>query len=172
MTQTLPREVWCLAQVKPNAESTAERNLLRQGFDVFAPKALHTGRLHGRFRSQNRALFPGYLFVNLFSDFSRWRSISSTLGVSRLVSFGNDHPSVVPSEIVDILRRRCNDPEAIPTDGLSEGDSVRIIAGPFADFVGSIESLPSTQRIWILLDIMGRARRISISARDLQLAQC
>src|SRR3569833_1922568 len=89
----LEEPVWCVAQVKPNAEGTAERNLLRQGFDVFVPQVARPARHQGRFRDQKKPLFPGYLFVGILPSLGRWRAISSTLGVARLVAFGNDGPS-------------------------------------------------------------------------------
>jgi transcriptional antiterminator RfaH len=170
MMEGLQEKIWCLAQVKPNTEATAARNLRRQGFDVFEPKLFQTGRFRGRFRSEKKALFPGYLFVSLLSDFAHWRAISSTLGVSRLVSFGKGHPSIVPSAIVDLLRQRCEDSQAAPAERFNVGDGVRITSGPFSDFIGRLESIPSTQRVWILMDVMGRGQRISINVRDLQRA--
>ena len=164
--------VWCVAQTKPNAEGTAERNLVRQGFDVFAPRVAHTGRHRGRFREQVKSLFPGYLFVCIPSTLERWRAISSTLGVARLVAFGNDGPARVPRDLIELLRRRCHAGHSPSADGLMEGDAVRIAAGPFADFVGTIESIPSDRRIWILLDILGQERRISIDFRDLEPICC
>ena len=56
---------WFLAQCKPNSHNVAKRNLVRQGFSVFLPLQETTRRARGRFVTQMRPLFPGYLFVVL-----------------------------------------------------------------------------------------------------------
>ena len=54
---------WFLAQLKPNSHRIAERNLARQGVRTFLPLQEETKRARGRFTTQMRPLFPGYLFV-------------------------------------------------------------------------------------------------------------
>ena len=53
---------------------------------------------------------------------------------------------------------------------MSAGDEVRVIQGPFANFIGKIENLKADQRAWVLLDVMGKQTRVSISRGDLRVA--
>jgi len=159
--------VWYLAQLRPNGEQLAERNLLRQGFEVFAPKMRRTRRCQGKFRDELRALFPGYLFVSACSHLARWRSIGSTLGVQRIVGFGGDGPSRVSSELIAGLKQRCDDLGKVHAPALSAGNTVRILSGPFAEFVGSVERIPSERRIWILLELIGR--RVAVRPDQVEL---
>ena len=78
---------WYLIQFKPNSHRLAERNLQRQGFETFLPMQKITRRKASRFVSDLKPLFPGYMFVSVNSDLAPWRSINSTIGVSKLVSF-------------------------------------------------------------------------------------
>lgn len=152
---------WYLVQLRLNSEQLAERNLLRQGFEVFAPKVTRTRRSRGKFRDELRSLFPGYLFVSAYSQMGRWRAIASTLGVQRIVGFGGTGPSRVSDELIAELKRRCDVQGNVHEDGLSRGDTVRILSGPFAEFIGCVEQIPSERRIWILLDLLGR--RVAVS---------
>jgi transcriptional antiterminator RfaH len=160
---------WYLAQIKPNGAGLAERNLLRQGFGVFSPKIARTCRRRDRFLEELRPLFPGYLFVSGCSRVARWHAIGSTLGVQKLVAFGKAGPSKISPDLIALLKRRCGTDGIVQEAPLKEGDTVRIISGPFAEFVASIESIPSGRRIWILLDIMGRARRMPMAPADVEL---
>lgn len=160
------KKPWYLAQLRPNSLRIAERNLLRQGFRVFCPLRVETRKAHTRFRTTESPLFPGYLFVRFDPEVSGWRAVNSTYGVSRLVAFGG-RPAPVPAPLVAALRLRCDASGRIqPTEDLGSGDPVRIVAGPFADFVATVEELAPDRRVWVLLEIMGRPTRVVLS-RDM-----
>lgn len=162
---------WFVVQLKPNAEAIAKRNLLRQGINIFAPFEEVTARKARKLVQACKALFPGYLFVSFDQDAVRWRTVNSTLGVSRLVSFADDRPAQVPLGLISSLMRRC-DPSGklLPPRFLHGGDVVRVTNGPFADFIGTVEQLAPDQRIWVLLDILGKNTRVAIRSADLRLA--
>ena len=159
---------WFLAQCKPNSHNLAKRNLVRQGFPVFLPLQETTRRARGRFVTQMRPLFPGYLFVALDVRNGPWRTVNSTLGITRLVSLGGE-PTPVPSDLVDQLRLRC-DPEGqlLPAQSFKPGDRVTLDRGPFANFVATIESLDPDRRIWVLLELMGHQTRVAVQADQIR----
>ncbi len=99
--------------------------------------------------------FPNYLFVHLDLSRERWRSINGTYGVARVVMRG-EMPAPAPIGVVEALRQAC-DERGVLIQGcdLSEGQRVRILAGPFADLIGELERLDDSQRVRVLLDIMG-----------------
>lgn len=157
-----PDDYWYLVQLKPNSHLLAQRNLARQNFEVFLPM-LNTTKIRGnRFVTVQRPLFPGYLFV----ESNRWadqlRLISSTLGICRVVSFGAN-PAFIPSELIAGLRRRF-DQNAVSTSPEPPriGSQVRITNGPFAEFIATVNSIETEQRVWVLVDILGRDVRIQM----------
>jgi len=159
---------WFLAQIRPNCAVIAERNLRRQQFQTFLPKHEETKRKSGRFISTVRPLFTGYIFVAFDTARGGWRSVNSTYGISKLVSFG-DEPQQVPSELVLHLMQRCDEEgNLLPPRVLKPGDVVRLTGGPFADFVASVEKITPDQRVWVLLDLMGRPTRVAVQADTLQ----
>lgn len=162
---------WFVVQLKPNAEAIAKRNLLRQGINIFAPFEEVTARKARKLIQASKALFPGYLFVSFDQDAVRWRTVNSTLGVSRLVSFAEDRPAQVPLGLISSLMRRCYPSgKLLPPRFLHGGDVVRVTNGPFADFIGTVEQIAPDQRIWVLLDILGKNTRVAIRSADLRLA--
>ena len=164
---TKARTSWHLAQLKPNSARIAERNLLRQGFDVFLPRIEETVRRGQKFVMEQRALFPGYVFVGLDPAKPNWRSINATLGVSRLVSFGAA-PVQVPDDLVLGLMARCNGDGLLqPEAGLKAGDTVVLTHGPFTDFVATIDRIAPDRRVWVLLDLMGQQVRLNTDTRHL-----
>lgn len=153
---------WYLVQTKPNAHALAERNLQRQGLSTFLPMQEVTGRKSSRFVNKIRPLFPGYLFVEVPEGQAPWRSINGTLGVARLVRFG-EMPEPVPEGLVAALRARCDaDGHFVAPNELSAGDAIEIARGPFAHFVAEVEKVSPDQRVWVLLDLMGQKTRVSL----------
>ncbi len=166
-----PARFWCLAQLKPNGLNLALRNLARQGFDTFAPRLTITRRHGKRFRGARTLLFPGYVFVETGSSPGRWRAINSTLGIARLVRFGDNAPAQVSPDLIESLRLRCNDAGLLqPIDELETGDRVKILRGPFADFVATVERVEADRRVWLLIDMLGRQTRVAARAGDVTAA--
>lgn len=160
---------WFLAQFKPNSHNIAELNLTRQGFQTFLPMHEETRRTRGKFTTQMRPLFPGYLFVALDILKGGWRTVNSTYGVNRLVSLGTI-PRPVPNALVEQLMQRCDsEGRLIPAREFASGDLVLMTKGPFADFVVTIESVSPDRRIWVLMDIIGRQTRVAVNPDHLQM---
>ena len=161
---------WFLGQLKPNCGHIARRNLQLQGFRTFLPTEDGTKRLRGKFISTQRPLFPGYIFVAFNAGAGHWRTINSTNGITRLVSFGKE-PAPVPLDIVSQLMLRCHaSGKLLPPKLLKPGDPVRLTSGPFADFVGTIEAIAPERRVWVLMEIMGGQTRVAVAADQVRIA--
>jgi transcriptional antiterminator RfaH len=160
--EIIAAQTWHLAQLRPNGAALATRNLLRQGYEVFNPKHTVSRRRGEVFVAREEQLFPGYLFVALGQEKQHWGPINGTLGVARLVGFGGS-AAVVPHHLIDELQRRCDETGLIlPMPDLAPGDTIRILAGPFAEFVSKVERIDAQQRVWVLLDLLGRAARVQL----------
>jgi len=159
---------WFLAQIKPNSHNIAERNLSRQGFRIFLPMQEETKRAQGKFTTQMRPLFPGYLFVALDLLRGGWRAVNSTYGITRIVSLGKE-PTPVPLDLVSQLMLRCDrEGKLLPPKLLKPGDEVTLTKGPFTNFVATIESIAPDKRIWVLMELMGAQTRVAVSADHLR----
>src|SRR5262245_11741203 len=136
-----PGERWFLVHAQPKSEQRAEWHLGAQGFWTYLPKIRKTIR-HARKLSTVRApLFPSYLFVILDLERDRWLSVRSTVGVSRLFTTQDGRPVPVPVGIVESLIEQSDGSVTRLDAGLVKGQQVRILCGPFADFVGTLERL-------------------------------
>jgi transcription elongation factor/antiterminator RfaH len=150
-------ERWFLAHTQPKGEWKANLHLGAQGFRTYLPQIEKTVRHARQLRTVQTPLFPRYLFVILDLERDRWLSVRSTVGVSRLYTTQDGRPVPVPSGIVESLIGR-SDGELTRLDaGLVAGQQVRILSGPFADLVGTLERLDGAGRVKVLLEMMGTA---------------
>ena len=159
--------LWYVVQLKSNSHKVAELNLNRQGFKTFAPVQEVSERRVSRFVSSVKLLFPGYMFVSCNPEEPFWTKIRSTIGVLRLVGIGGE-PKNVPSYIVEGIMQMCDHSGKFrPSKPLSKGDDVRIIIGPFADFLAAIENIHDNNRVHVLLKFMGLVTRVDLQPNQL-----
>ncbi len=162
---------WYLVHTKPRMEKQAEENLNRQGYETYLPMAKSRRRRNNRYIKIVEAFFPRYLFIYLSTKTDNWAPIRSTLGVSRLIQFGGI-PAIAPAELIELLKN--NEDELgfheIEKKEIKSGDRVEIIGGPFAGYQGIYNKKKSTERVTILLNIIGKQSEVTISEHDLFLA--
>jgi transcriptional antiterminator RfaH len=169
MVQAGSDGAWFVAQLKPNSAGVAQTHLARQGFETFNPRRMETLETRsGRLRTQERALFPGYLFIRFDPADRAWRAINSTRGVSRLILSDPTRPQPLPASFVAGLFARCDSSGLLcAPEALAEGDRVRIVSGPFADVVTRIERLKGDARVQVLIDLIGQRRSLDVSTTAL-----
>jgi transcriptional antiterminator RfaH len=158
--------LWFVAHTHPHAEAKATAHLNRQGFEIYFPRYLKRRRHARRIETVSAPLFPRYLFVAIDLNMQRWRSIFSTVGVSRLVCNG-DAPTSVPNGIVEALKNREDASGFIRLDlrpRFRAGDKVRVLDGAFSSYLGLFEGMAERERIAILLDLLGRKVRVVLDA--------
>ena len=156
---------WYVVYCKPHQEAVAEENLLRQGFRVYLPRIRITRRRRGQWVDVVEALFPRYVFIQIDPTRRSTVSVRSTRGVVGLVRFGAQ-PATVPDEVIDVLLQRED-----PATGLHEdnralfctGDPVKLVDGPLAGMEGIFAKEDGERRVTVLLELLGKINRISIS---------
>jgi transcription elongation factor/antiterminator RfaH len=155
-------ERWFLAHTLPKSEWKAELHLGAQGFRTFLPQFRKTIRHARQLKTVRAPLFPRYLFVILDLERDRWLSVRSTVGVSRLITSQEGRPIAVPVGIVESFIEQSDGNLMRVDTGLVRGQRVRILSGPFAEFVGSLERLDGAGRVQVLLEMMGTAVPVTL----------
>ena len=159
---------WFILKFKANSHHQAAKNLNRQGFETFLPMTDTTSRKATRFINTTQPLFPGYMFITFDRAETEWHKINNTYGVSQLVTFNNILKSI-PTTFVDTLMMRYDlSGKLLPIKKFNNGDHVKITEGPFANFIATVETYETDQRIWILMDLMGRQAKIQTTSEALQ----
>ena len=161
---------WFILQFKPNSHHQAAKNLIQQGFETFLPLHVVTSQKLSRFVNTSKPLFPGYMFIRFNRAETKWHKINNTYGVSRLVTF-NSILKPIPTTFVNNLMKRYDlSGKLLPIKKLKKGDQVKVLRGPFADFIATVETYEDDQRIWVLMDLMGRKTKIQATTDTLELS--
>ena len=164
---TCDQITWLVAQLKPNQDKIAIRNLKNQGFEIFQPLRNITKRRNDKFVQIMAPLFPGYIFISVNMEKKNWQKVNSTVGITRLISFGQTL-AFINNELIDEMKNQF--PAQInlqPIDKFDPGKIVKINYGPFTELIGKIEKAESTERIWVLLNLLGNLTRVSVHSKTL-----
>ena len=159
---SMTKPTWHVVQLHCHAETKAQLHLGRQGFVTYLPRYLKRRRHARRTETVAAPLYPGYLFVNFDPAVHRWRSIHSTVGVTRLVCNG-EAPAAIDRAVIDALQAREDARGFITLDSrprFAAGDRVRVSEGVFCDCLGLFEGMSDRERVAILLDLLGRKVRV------------
>lgn len=166
-----PKRCWYLIVTKPQSEFKAQENLLRQGYETYLPLVQTSRRCNGKNIKRTEAFFPRYLFIFLDKETDNWAPIRSTIGVAGMVRFGG-MPAVVPERMINNLKTNENELglQLIEKKELKAGDSVDIIDGPFEGYKAVYCKMKSTERVSVLLDIVGKNTQVTLNVHELEIA--
>jgi len=162
---------WYALRSKPHKEDVVYRQVRMKGFESFYPR-LRVHPVNPRSRKV-RPYFPGYLFV--YADIeevglSVFQWMPHAMGI---VTFGSE-PAIVPDNLIQGIRKRVEEIAEAGGElfeGLKQGDVVRIADGPFRGYEAIFDiRLPGSERVRVLLELLGSQRRVPIelSASQLQ----
>jgi transcriptional antiterminator RfaH len=163
---------WFAVQTIPRSEEKAREHLMRQSYQTYLPR-LRKRRRHARkVDVVLRPLFPGYLFVNFDPAREPWRAINSTVGVTRLVGFG-DELVPVPDRVIEALRSLEDDKGVIVGAGpqLKPGQAVRILDGALVDQIGVLLEGSGAERVRLLVRLLGRKVKVVMSGELVERAE-
>ena len=106
------------------------------------------------------------MFVILDRERPGWRRVNGTRGVERLIS-DRDGPIAVARGVVEALAAASDARGVVRFGdaGLAIGDSVRVVAGPFAGALGVLQRLDGPARAQVLLKLLGGTVKVA-AARE------
>ena len=165
------KRCWYLVTTKPKSEFKAQENLLRQGYETYLPLVQISRRRNGKQIKRTEAFFSRYLFILLNKDTDNWAPIRSTIGVAGMVRFGG-LPAVVPESMVKALKENENEfgLQSFDKKEWKAGDKVEIMDGPFKGYKAIYQKMKSTERVSVLLDIVGKNTKVTLSVNELEIA--
>ena len=155
---------WYAIHSKPRQEERALENLQRQGFEAWLPLMVVEKVLRSKLMRVIEPMFSRYLFIRLDTEQTNWSPIRSTLGVSKLVSFGN-RPAVVSDDLIVALK---NLPKQETQRLIQPGQQVKIVSGPLRGLEGIYQQSDGEMRAMVLIELLNKQHRIVTDMQDLR----
>jgi len=160
-----------LLYVSSGHEEQARRNLEQrikymdvehEVFEVVIPTAKEIEIKGGKRRTIDRKAFPGYIMVRMQLNEHSWDVVRNTPGVVGFVSAGAEPVPLATEEADRILARMQETPSEVTTT-FQKGESVRVVNGPFIDFIGKVDEINlSKGKLIVLLSLFGRETEVEL----------
>jgi transcriptional antiterminator RfaH len=160
---------WYVIHTKPQQEQRALLNLEQQGYDCYLPLVAVEKLRRGIITVRQEPLFARYLFIQLDTSETAksWAPIRSTLGISRMVIFGNE-PAKLDRQLIDALRTPkesiCNNQ---PQNLFSKGEKVQITQGPFNGLEAIYQLHDGESRALVLINLLSKQVQLKIPLANL-----
>jgi transcription antitermination factor NusG len=153
---------WCALHTRHQHEKTVATMLSVKGFEIFLPTYEAVHRWRNRNKRLTLPLFPGYLFV--VDDAKRRLQVITTPGVHAIVNAGNA-PAIIPDEEILSIRRMVESKLRLaPHPFVTDGDPVRIKAGPLAGLEGIVSRKKDALHLVLSVKMLGRSAAVEIDA--------
>ncbi|MEW6053845.1 MAG: transcription termination/antitermination protein NusG [Nitrospirota bacterium] len=117
----------------------------------------------GKKKESDKKFYPGYILVEMDLDDYTWHIIRSTPRVTGFV--GGASPVALSEEEVSVIIQQLEKgPVPQVKTQFQKGESVRIIDGPFTNFVGSVEDVDLDHgRLCVMVSIFGRLTPVELN---------
>ncbi len=116
----------------------------------------------GKKHQVTEKIFPGYILVRMILDDNSWLAVRTTQGVTGFVGIGNK-PTPIADEEVETIQKFMSLEAPKYRAKFSVGEAVKIIDGPFSEFLGSIESIDEARgKVRVLVSIFGRETPVEL----------
>ena len=150
-------------KVRHNLEQRIETmDMKSKIFDVVVPTEEEMEVKEGKRRTVERRVFPGYILVQMIMDEDSWYVVRNTPGVTGFVGMGNDPTPLRPEEISQIVKRMEADAPRIKVT-YDVGQKVRIIDGPFNDFIGTVDDIDMDKaKVRVMVSFFGRETPVEL----------
>lgn len=133
-----------------------------QIFQVVVPTEEEVELKDGVRRVTERRVFPGYIMVEMVMNENSWYVVRNTPGVTGFVGSGSDPIPLREDEVNRILKRMEAEAPKIKVN-FRVGQKVRIVEGPFEDFMGAVDAIDLDRaRVRVLVNFFGRETPVEL----------
>ncbi len=131
-------------------------------FKVIVPTEEVVELHQGQRKTVQRRIFPGYVLVQMVLNDHSWTVVRNTPGVTGFVGSGKDPLPLQEEEVEKILSRMQAGAPRVKVS-FQTGSKVRITDGPFAEFIGTVDSIDNDRRkVRVMVNFFGRDTPIEL----------
>ncbi|MCR4842842.1 MAG: antiterminator LoaP [Eubacterium sp.] len=157
--------MWYVIQVRTGRENIIRDTccaLIRQGDEeVFVPESVLRKHIAGEWVDIKRPMFPGYVFFDTDDAESLYMRLKAIPTMTKVLKTGESFSPMSPAEQAVFDRILGNERVLAMSEGIIEGDVVKVAAGPLSYLEGSIVKIDRHKKMAIIeVDFLGQKKRI------------
>jgi len=159
--------VHCYSGYENKVKRNLEQRISSMGmedfiFDVIVPTEEEIEVREGKRRTYQRRVFPGYILVEMAMTDDSWYVVRNTPGVTGFVGMGTKPTPLREEEVQRIIKRMEAEAPKVKVT-FKQGQKVRIVQGPFADFIGSVDDINMEKgKVRVMVSFFGRETPVEL----------
>lgn len=173
---------WYIVHTYSGHEQKAKQGLLEHArlkgkedlFDeILIPEEQVVEVVKGEKRTSKRKFFPGYILVRMVLNDETWHIVRGTARITGFVGGGGNKPTPISDEEVARMTAQIKEGAAKPKPRIKfeEGENVRVVSGPFANFQGFVDEVrPDKEKVRVMVQVFGRATPVELDYTQLEKA--
>ena len=132
--------------------------------EILVPEETVVTTANGKKKTIKKKFFPGYVLIKMIMNDKTWHLVKSTDKITGFVGGTLDKPAPITNEEAAYMTSQMEDGFKKPRTSINftEGESVKVIEGPFANFVGTIEAVSDKGKIKVNVSIFGRPTPVEL----------
>jgi transcriptional antiterminator NusG len=132
--------------------------------EIMVPEESVVANVNGKKRTMKKKFFPGYVLIKMVMNDKTWHLVKDTDKITGFIGGTKDKPMPISDE--EALAMTASMAEGFKRTrsvaNFSEGDSVKVIEGPFASFVGVVEAISEKGKVKVNVSIFGRPTPVEL----------
>ena len=146
-------------QLRQRVESMGLENKI---FELLIPTQEKIEIRSGKKQTLKEKIFPGYILVRMILADESWVAVRTTNGVTGFIGVG-DKPIPLEEKEVEAIQKFMKAAAPKFRTKFSIGEAIKIIDGPFADFLGTVDNIDETKgKVKVLVSIFGRETPVEL----------
>ena len=132
-------------------------------FEVVIPAQDKIQVKKGQKKTVKEKILPGYILIKMIVDDQSWLAVRTTQGVTAFIGSVGKRPTPIPQREVDTIMKFMEVKAPKYKSTFSSGEAVKIVEGPFADFLGTVDHIDETKgKLSVLVSIFGRETPVEL----------
>lgn len=162
---------WYIVHTYSGHENKVKKSLLQRIqslgfedriFDIIVPTRNTIKVSQGKKETVKEKIFPGYVLIRMILDDESWLLVRTTQGVTAFIGAGNK-PTPISEKEVEAIKKFMKLEEPLYKTAFTKGEAVKIVDGPFSDFLGAVDEIDETKgKLKVLVSIFGRETPVEL----------
>src|SRR3989339_1575817 len=132
-------------------------------FEVIIPAQDKIQVKKGQKKTIKEKILPGYILVKMIMDDQSWLAVRTTPGVTAFIGSIGRKPTPIPEREVETIMKFMAVKAPKFKSTFSLGEAVKIVERPFADFLGTVDSIDEAKgKLHVLVSIFGRETPVEL----------
>lgn len=153
-------------------ERILNHNMANYFSDILVPEETVVANVNGKKRNIKKKFFPGYMLIKMIMNDHTWHLVKDTDKITGFIGGERSKPLPISEDEAAVMLGQARGDFRKPRSAASysTGDSVKVVEGPFASFVGTVEAVNANGKLKVNVSIFGRPTPVELDDTQVEKA--